>query len=106
MEPTSWRCRSVGWSVGRSVVVVIEVVNVSSHSGKTYLSAFLTPDHMAADTGGINLKLPTGGDAYGMPRYASTGSKWRPSNCTITPDKAPLRVWIIRDESCEGNWSC
>ncbi|KNC21489.1 hypothetical protein FF38_00590 [Lucilia cuprina] len=56
---------------------------------------------MAAETGGINLKLPTGGDAYGIPRYASTGSKWRPSNCTITPDKAPLRVWIIRDESCE-----
>lgn len=71
----------------------------------TYLSAFLTPDHMAAETGGINLRLPTGGEAYGMPRYASTGSKCLPSNCTITPDKAPLRVWIIRDESCEGNWS-
>uniref|UniRef100_A0A1A9VW76 Uncharacterized protein n=1 Tax=Glossina austeni TaxID=7395 RepID=A0A1A9VW76_GLOAU len=58
---------------------------------------------MAAETGGIKRKLPTGGEAYGIPRYASTGSKWRPSNCTITPDKAPLRVWIMRDESCAGN---
>uniref|UniRef100_A0A1A9W1F0 Uncharacterized protein n=1 Tax=Glossina brevipalpis TaxID=37001 RepID=A0A1A9W1F0_9MUSC len=66
----------------------------------TYLSAFFTPDHIAAETGGIKRKLPTGGEAYGIPRYASTGSKWRPSNCTITPDKAPLRVWIMRDESC------
>ncbi|KAI9580757.1 hypothetical protein GQX74_013258 [Glossina fuscipes] len=58
---------------------------------------------MAAETGGIKRKLPTGGEAYGIPRYASTGSKWRPSNCTITPDKAPLRVCIMRDESCAGN---
>lgn len=63
----------------------------------TYLSAFLTPDHSAPVTGGINRSEPTGGDAYGMPRNDSTGSKCLPSKCIITPDTAPYFVCTMRD---------
>lgn len=63
----------------------------------TYLSAFFTPDHNAPVTGGIKRNEPIGGDAYGMPRNASTGSKCLPSKWTMTPDTEPYLVWTMRD---------
>lgn len=57
-----------------------------------YLSAFRTPAHVAADTGGIKRSDPVGGEAYGIPLNTSTGSKLRASSCTIVPDTAPFFV--------------
>lgn len=65
---------------------------------KIYLSAFFTPDQRAAVTGGINLSDPVGGDAYGIPLKTSTGSKLRPSKCTIVPETAPYFVCTILDD--------
>uniref|UniRef100_A0A182UR03 Uncharacterized protein n=1 Tax=Anopheles merus TaxID=30066 RepID=A0A182UR03_ANOME len=48
-------------------------------------------------TGGMNRRLPTGGEAYGTPRNASTGSRWRPSRCSIVPETAPYLVCTIRE---------
>lgn len=45
----------------------------------------------------MNLNDPVGGDAYGIPLNTSTGSKFRPSKCTIVPDTAPYFVWTILD---------
>lgn len=61
----------------------------------------MTPDQSAAVTGGMNLSDPVGGEAYGIPLNTSTGSKFRPSKCTIVPDTAPYFVWTIRD----GIWA-
>lgn len=66
----------------------------------TYRSALRTPDHSAPVTGGINRNEPIGGDAYGMPLNASTGSKCLPSKCTITPDTGPYFVVTTRDDNC------
>lgn len=59
-----------------------------------------TPDHNAPVTGGMKRNDPIGGDAYGMPLNASTGSKCRPSKCTITPDTEPYFVCTTRDDNC------
>uniref|UniRef100_A0A182KJ41 Uncharacterized protein n=1 Tax=Anopheles christyi TaxID=43041 RepID=A0A182KJ41_9DIPT len=32
-----------------------------------------------------------------MPRNASTGSRWRPSRCSIVPETAPYLVCTIRE---------
>lgn len=69
-----------------------------------YLSAFRTPAHVAADTGGIKRSDPVGGEAYGTPLNTSTGSKLRASNCTIVPDTAPFFVWTIRDDIWGWAW--
>lgn len=68
-----------------------------------YLSAFFTPDQSAAVTGGMNLKDPVGGEAYGIPLKISTGSKFRPSKCKIVPETAPYFVCTILDVICA--WS-
>lgn len=66
----------------------------------THRSALRTPDHRAPVTGGIKRSDPIGGDAYGIPLNASTGSKWRPSKFTITPDTEPYFVCTTRDDNC------
>lgn len=67
---------------------------------KTHRSALRTPDQRAPVTGGMKRNEPVGGDAYGIPLKASTGSKCRPSKCTMTPDTDPYLVWTTRDDNC------
>jgi hypothetical protein len=68
--------------------------NFCGHTGPK-CSAIFTPDHNAPVTGGINLRLPVGGDAYGIPRNTSTGSKCLLSNVTITPLTSPYFVLTV-----------
>lgn len=87
-KPFSWNKYTIWWKI-------FQIQN-----NHTYRSALRTPDQRAPVTGGMNRNEPIGGDAYGIPLNASTGSKCRPSKCTITPDNEPYFVCTTRDDNC------
>lgn len=87
-KPFSWNKYTIWWKI------------VQIQNNHTHRSALRTPDQRAPVTGGMNRNEPIGGDAYGIPLNASTGSKCRPSKCTITPDNEPYFVCTTRDDNC------